>query len=104
MAGESNWTHIKDVLGRTIDTEAGIVALIERKIQELWTLVDITAMQRHMERKELERLVGKLCSMHLAVPGAVLHLYRIQRALYQGGWTGPGCCRNLIKRSRTGVP
>ena len=78
MAGESNWTHIKDVLGRTIDTEAGIVALIERKIQELWTLVDILATQRRMGQKYLERLVGKLLSMHLKVPGELAHLYHIQ--------------------------
>ena len=38
-----------------------------------------------MGRKELECLVGKLCSMHLEMPGAVAHLYYIQRALTQGG-------------------
>ena len=38
-----------------------------------------------MGRKELEHLVGKLCSTHRAVPGAVAHLYHIQRALTQGG-------------------
>ena len=42
-------------------------------------------MQRHMGRKELDRLVWKLRSMHLAVPGAVAHLYHIQHALSQGG-------------------
>ena len=39
----------------------------------------------HMGRKELECLAGKLRSMHLAVPGAVEHLYHIQRALTQIG-------------------
>ena len=51
--------------------------------------------------KELERLVGKLRSMHLAVTGAVEHLYHIQRALDQGGVglgldlesLSPGSCR-----------
>ena len=46
-----------------------------------------------MGRKELERLVGKLRSVHLAVPGAVAHLYHIQRALAQAGtdraWLSP---------------
>ena len=46
-----------------------------------------------MGRKELECLVGKLRSMHLAVPGAVAHLYHIQRALSQAGtdraWLSP---------------
>ena len=43
--------------------------------------MDIPLSQRRMDRKELEQLVGKLRSMHLAVPGAVARLYHIQRAL-----------------------
>ena len=35
-------------------------------------------------RKELERLVGNLCSIHLAFPGASAHLYHIQRNFLQG--------------------
>ena len=46
-----------------------------------------------MGRKDLERLVGKLRSMHLAVEVAVAHLYHIQRTLYQAGtdraWPSP---------------
>ena len=38
-----------------------------------------------MGRKDLELLVGKLCSMHLVVPGAVAHLYHIQSKLTQVG-------------------
>ena len=38
-----------------------------------------------MGRKEVARLVGKLHSMHPAFPGAVSHLYPIQRALSQAG-------------------
>ena len=47
--------------------------------------MDILATQRSMGRKDLELLVGKLCSVHLAVPGAVAHLFHIQRTLNQGG-------------------
>ena len=36
-----------------------------------------------MGRKDLERLVGKLRSMHLAVLGTVAHIYHIQCALLQ---------------------
>ena len=75
---------MKEVLGWILDTEAGTVTLPERKLEELLTLVDIPPTQRRMGRKDLERLVGKLRSMHLAVPGAVAHLFRIQRALNQG--------------------
>ena len=38
-----------------------------------------------MGRKELESLVGKIRSMYLTVPGVVVHLYHLQRALAQGG-------------------
>ena len=68
-------------MGWNIDTEAVPVGLPERNLQEILTLVDIPATQHRIARKDLERLVGKLCSMHLAVPGAVAHLYHIQRAL-----------------------
>ena len=47
--------------------------------------MDIPATQSGMGRKDLERLVGKLRSMHLAVPGAAAHLFHIQRALNQVG-------------------
>ena len=52
-----------------------------------------------MVRKELKRLVGKVRSMHLAVPGAVAHLYHIQRALSQTGtdraWLSPDFYREI---------
>ena len=89
VAGEGDWTCVKEVLGWIFDTEAGTVALPERKLEYLLTMVDIPPTQRRMGRKDLERLVGKLRSMHLAVPGAVAHLFHIQRALNQGGG-GPG--------------
>ena len=38
-----------------------------------------------MGRKDLERFVGKIRSIHLVVPGAVAHLYHIQCALSQAG-------------------
>ena len=47
--------------------------------------MEIPATQRRMGRKYLERLVGKLRSMHLTVPGVVGGLFHIQRVLNQGG-------------------
>ena len=85
MAGEGDWTCVKEVLGRILDTEAGTVNLAESKLEELLTIVDIPATQRRMGQKYLERLVGKLRSMHLAVPGEVAHLFHIKHALNQGG-------------------
>ena len=61
--------------------------------------MDIPPTQHRIGRKDLERLVGKLRSMHLAVPGAVAHLFHIQRALNQGGvdqaWLSPEFHREL---------
>ena len=81
VAGEGGWTCGKEVLGWILDTEAGTVTLSERNLKELLTLVDIPATQLRMDQKDLERLVVKLRSMYLAVPGAVAHLFHIQRAL-----------------------
>ena len=88
LAGEGNWNCIKKVLGGTIEMEVGTVAFLERKLWKLLNLVGIPATQRCTDKKDLERLVGNLCFMHLPVPGAVAHLYHIQHALAQGGGGG----------------
>ena len=85
LAGEGDWTCVKDILRWTLDTEAGTFTLPEKKIWQLLTLVDTPATQLRMVRKDLERLVGKLRSMHLVVPRAAAHLFQIQRDLNQGG-------------------
>ena len=85
VEGERDYTSVKEVLGWILDMEAGTVTLPERNIEEFLTLVEIPATQRRMGRKYLERLVEKLRSMYLAVPGAVGGLFHIQRALNQGG-------------------
>ena len=48
---------------------------------ELGTLLEIRPSQRRISTKNLERLIGKLRSMHLAVPGAVGHFYNLQQSL-----------------------
>ena len=65
--------------------EAGTVTLLERKFQELRDLLAIWTNHRRMRMKYIKRLVRKLCSMHLAVPGAVEHIYHLQMVLAQGG-------------------
>ena len=59
LAGEGDWECVKEVLGWTINTEAGMVSLPEQKLQELRNLLDIPTSQRRMGRKELERLAGR---------------------------------------------
>ena len=51
VAGEGDWTCVKEVLGWILDTEAGTVTLPERKLEELLTLVVIPPTQRRMGRK-----------------------------------------------------
>ena len=99
LAGEGDLECFKEVLGRIIDTKARTVALPERKLQEMRDLLGILTTQQRMGRKELERLVGKLHSMHLVVPGAVAHLYHVQRTVAQEGagrsWLSPDFYREI---------
>ena len=53
LAGEGDWTCVKEVLGWILDTESGIATLPEKKLEELLTLVDIPATQRRMVQKNL---------------------------------------------------
>ena len=84
-AGEGDWTCVKEVLGWIPYMEAGTVTLSERILEEILALVDVPTTQRKMGQKDLERLIGKLHSVHLAVPGGVACLFHIQRTLNQGG-------------------
>ena len=93
LDGEGDGECVNEVLGWIIYTEAGAVSIPEQNIQELRELLDIPTTHRHMGRKYLERLVGNLCYMHLAVPGAVVHIHHIERAIAQAGadraWLSP---------------
>ena len=85
LEGEGDWICVKEFLGWILDTEAGTVNLPENNLKELLTLVDIPENHCMMGRKDLERLVGKIRSMHFALPGAVVHLFQIQRAMNKEG-------------------
>ena len=52
-----------------------------KRLSELKILLAIPPSQRHMSTKKLERLIGKLRSIHLAIPGAVGHFYHLHKAL-----------------------
>ena len=62
--------------------------------------MDILTTQRRMGQKYLERLLRKLRSMDLTVPGAADHLLYIQHALNQSGagraWISPNFNRELM--------
>ena len=106
VAKKGDWTCVKEVLWWILDIEAEAVTLLERNFEELPTAVDIPTTQGRMVRRELEHLVGKLCSMYRAVPGAVTHLFHIQRALHQGGvgaWISPAFHRELADWKTLGI-
>ena len=79
-----DWACVKEVLRWIVTTEEVTVSLPECKLQDLRGLLAIPTTPKRMGRKLLDNLVGKLCSMHLAVPGAVAHLYHLQRVMAQG--------------------
>ena len=62
-------------------TKDGTLRLSPKRKAELGTLLDIPPSQRRISTKNLERLIGKLRSMHLAIPGAVGHFYNLQQSL-----------------------
>ena len=59
VAGEGDFTCVKEILGWILDTESGTVTFPERKLEELLTLVNIPVTQRRMGREDLEQLVEK---------------------------------------------
>ena len=100
LDGEGYWECVKEILSCIINTKAGAVALPYCKLQEIWALLDIPISQRRMGRNDMERLVGNLPYMHLAVLGAVAHLCHVQRALAQAGtnraWLSPAFHHEVV--------
>ena len=69
MEVDRDWATTKEILGWVVYTAAG------------GTLLEIPPSQCRISTKKLERLIGKLRSMNLAVLGAVGHLYNLQQSL-----------------------
>jgi hypothetical protein len=81
LAGDGDWNTVKEILGWVIDTDSGTLRLLDKRLSDLRNLLNIPSSQRRISRKKLERLIGKLHSMHLAIPSAIGHFYNIQKAL-----------------------
>ena len=73
LQGDGDWTTTKEILGWMVDTNEGTLRISPKRKAELGTLLDIPPSQLRISTKKLERLIGKLRSMHLAVPGVVGH-------------------------------
>ena len=85
LQGDGSWLPVKEILGWILDTSQGTLQLPEKRRQELRQLLQIPASQRRISVDKLRRLIGKLRSLHLAVPGAIGHFYHLQTALTQAG-------------------
>ena len=81
LQGDGVWATTKEILGWIVNTNEGTLRLSPKRKADLGTLLDIPPSQCRISTKKLERLIRKLRSMHLAVPGVVGHFYNLQQSL-----------------------
>ena len=65
-------------MGWGINTHRGTLDLYSKRRLDIIYLLEIPDSQRRISINNLERLIGKLCFMHLSVPGAIGHFYAMQ--------------------------
>ena len=85
LQGDVSWIPVKEVLVWILNTKQGALQLSEKRHLELQELLDISSNQRRISVDKLRHLIGKLRSLHLAVPGAIGHFYHLQTALTHAG-------------------
>ena len=81
LDGYGYWAIIKDILGWVIGNHEGTLTLSSKRRLEIISILEIPDSQRCISVKKLERLIGKLQSMHLAVHGAIGRFYTMHIAL-----------------------
>ena len=80
-AGFGDWATIKEILGWVIETHLGNLTLYSKLHIELSYLMEIPNIQVCISVNKMKRLIGKLRSMHLDVPGDIGHFYAMQVSL-----------------------
>lgn len=85
--GDGSWSCIKEILGWEIDTVQGTIRISPRRLTELNTLLapPPSPTQQRLAVNKLYKLIGKLRSVHLAVPGEIFHFYYLQMVLTRAG-------------------
>ena len=83
--GDGDWAAEKEILGWIINSEKGTFQLPHCRLKELKSLLAIYPSQQQLPVSKIRSLIGKVRSMHLAVPGAIGHLLYIQEALTKEG-------------------
>merc|ERR1712115_253547 len=77
---------VKVVLGWLIETVAGTIELLPHRLERVLELLDtFPQSRRSCPKQELQRLLGKLRSMILAIPGGMGCLSWIQHQVKQAG-------------------
>ena len=72
---------VKDILEWVSENHWVTLALSSKKRLYILFLIVIPTTQCRISFKNLERLIGKLHSMHLAIPGSIEHIYSMEIAL-----------------------
>ena len=83
--GNRYWLPVKEIFECILDTKQGTLQLPENRRLELQELLNISSSQRRISVDKLQRLIGKLCSLHIVVPGAIGQFYHLQTALTRSG-------------------
>ena len=81
LAGDRDCSTAKEILGWVINTYQDTLALYSKQRLELLSLLTIPPTHCRISVKKLERLINKLRSIHLAIPGDIGHSYPMQVAL-----------------------
>ena len=69
--GDGSWSTVKSVLGWVIDSEALTISLPPHRVARLKEILDkVPSTQRQISVKKWHKILGELCSMSLALPGA----------------------------------
>ena len=81
LAGDGYWAMVKEIMGWVINTHRGTLVLSSKLRIELLSLLEIPTIWHHILVNNLERLIDKLHSMHLAVPGGIGNFFTMQVTL-----------------------
>ena len=86
---DGDWLTTKEILGWVVDTNKGTLSLPPKRKAELLSLLNIPTTCCCMSVKLLERLIGNLWSIHIALTDAIGHFYAMQVALTRA-WAANG--------------
>ena len=81
MAGNGYWRIIKEILGWIVETEKGNLLLSLKGKDNIISILGISPTRSRMAVKSLDRLIGKLWYMYLAVPDDIGPFCAMQVAL-----------------------